>query len=88
MMSPFILIALAALLGFLVGWFAHGPKEDILSSGAVARSANPLTLTAEISKLNSKISALETTGAGLEAMVHGRDATIMLMADKIASQRS
>jgi len=88
MMSPFILIALAALLGFIVGWFAHGPKEDILSSGAVARSANPLTLAAEISKLNAKIASLETTSAGLEAMVHGRDATIMLMAEKIASYRA
>jgi hypothetical protein len=88
MMSPFILIALAALLGFIVGWFAHGPKEDILSSGAVARSANPLTLAAEISKLNAKIASLETTSAGLEAMVHGRDATIILMAEKIASYRA
>jgi hypothetical protein len=88
MTSPFILIALAALLGFIVGWFAHGPKEDILSSGAVARAANPLTLASEIERLNSKISALETTSAGLEAMVHGRDATIVLMAEKIASLRS
>jgi len=88
MTSPFILIALAALLGFIIGWFAHGPKEDILSSGAVARSANPLTLAAEIAKLNAKVSDLETSRAGLEAMVHGRDATIMLMADQIASHRA
>jgi hypothetical protein len=82
-MSPFVLIALAALLGFIVGWFAHGPKEASSSAAAAATSAaapaaapaaNPLV--AEVDRLKKQLATLETFNAGLEAMVHGRDATI------------
>lgn len=74
-MSPFVLIALAALLGFIVGWFAHGPKEE---SGSGAKGG-PASLASEVSRLGAKVDALETTNRGLEAMVHGRDATIALL---------
>ncbi len=88
-MSPFVLIALAALLGFIVGWFAHGPKEassqQAISPAAPAGpSVNPLT--AEVDRLKNQLAKLETFNAGLEAMVHGRDATLTGIARKQAEQ--
>lgn len=87
-MSPFVLIALAALLGFVVGWFAHGPKEaspQISGGGASsAPSINPLS--AELDRLKQQLVKLETHNAGLEAMVHGRDATLTDILHKAADQ--
>lgn len=77
-MSPFVLIALAALLGFIVGWFAHGPKEAAAVAAAV-EAASPAVhhqLVAEVDRLKGQLAKLETFNAGLEAMVHGRDATL------------
>jgi hypothetical protein len=89
-MSPFALIALAALLGFIVGWFAHGPKEA--SSAAATPGAAPAPvpsasvnpLLAEVDRLKTQLAKLETFNSGLEAMVHGRDATITTIARKRA----
>lgn len=89
-MSPFVLIALAALLGFIVGWFAHGPKEATtqpVSTGLpAAPSVNPLA--AEVERLKHQLSKLETFNAGLEAMVHGRDAALTSIIRKQAEQTS
>ena len=87
-MSPFFLIALAALLGFIVGWFAHGPKE---SSNVIASQPTPVStgpavnpLVAELDRLKQAMAKLETHNAGLEAMVHGRDSTLTTLARKQA----
>jgi hypothetical protein len=87
-MSPFILIALAALLGFIVGWFAHGPKE---SSGAIASQPAPTgpavnPLVAELERLKQAVARLETHNAGLEAMVHGRDSALITIARRQAAE--
>lgn len=82
-MSPFVLIALAALLGFIVGWFAHGPKETAASPVAAPVPAVPVglnPLAAEVTRLKQEVASLQTRSAGLEAMVHGRDSTIVSMA--------
>ena len=88
-MSPFVLIALAALLGFIVGWFAHGPKEAssqqaISPAAPSGPSVNPLS--AEVDRLKGQLAKLETFNAGLEAMVHGRDATLTGIIRKQAEQ--
>jgi len=88
-MSPFVLIALAALLGFIVGWFAHGPKEAssqqaLVPAAPSSPSVNPLI--AEVDRLKAQLAKLETFNAGLEAMVHGRDATLTGIARKQAEQ--
>ena len=76
-MSPFVLIALAALLGFIVGWFAHGPKEAAAPAPAApAAPAGPNPLAAELAALKQELALLAHRSSGLEAMVHGRDATI------------
>ena len=88
-MSPFVLIALAALLGFIVGWFAHGPKEAAshqANSPASPPGPTVKQLTGELETLKQKLSKLETFNAGLEAMVHGRDATLTGIARKQAEQ--
>lgn len=88
-MSPFVLIALAALLGFVVGWFAHGPKEASTAAAQAAPSAptapaGPNPLAAEVERLGKRIAALETHSAGLEAMVHGRDTALAIIQRKQA----
>ena len=91
-MSPFVLIALAALLGFVVGWFAHGPKDAsmVAASAEAAAPAKPAVtanpLAAEVERLKHHIAKLETFNAGLEAMVHGRDAALTAIAKKAAQQ--
>lgn len=89
-MSPFVLIALAALLGFVVGWFAHGPKEassqQAMLPAAPAGTSSHNPLSAEVDHLKQQLSKLETFNAGLEAMVHGRDATLTGIARRQAEQ--
>jgi hypothetical protein len=90
-MSPFVLIALAALLGFIVGWFAHGPKEPSAPMAAVPGPAAPVAqnpLVAEVDRLKQLVTKLETANTGLEAMVHGRDATLTDIARKAAETAS
>ncbi len=80
-MSPFVLIALAALLGFIVGWFAHGPKEPAVASVAVPPApVGPNPLAAEVEHLKQELATVSNRYAGLESMVHGRDATITALA--------